>query len=44
MSAKRFGVILAVLLITALAGCSQLQVRHDAALGGAWPDQSSSTD
>ncbi|MGQ0752132.1 MAG: hypothetical protein ACT4PS_16490 [Betaproteobacteria bacterium] len=41
MSAKRFGVILTILLITALAGCAA-QTRHDQ--GPAWPDQSYPTD
>lgn len=44
MNAKRFGVILAIVLVTALAGCAQEQVRHDAAPGGPWPDQSYSRD
>lgn len=39
MNAKRFGVILAILLFTALAGCAQQQVRQDAAPGGPWPSQ-----
>lgn len=44
MNAKQFGLILAVLLITMLAGCAQQQVRHDAAQIGSWPDQSSAGD
>lgn len=44
MGAKRFGVILAVLLITALAGCAQQQVRPDAVSSGPWPDQSYNSD
>lgn len=44
MNRKRFGAIVAILLLVALAGCAQPQLRHDSAPATAWPDQSYPTD